>query len=299
MKRKYILILLVAPLVLLANEPSAYSAGDLDSSNPYGLTSSEKHILKNKEEVKSLEKKVGGVNIQLSQINEGYEGLRSVTEAMGGKISKIDKRILDLEANNTELNSSVSSLQSDLASLKEYVQASKELQIKNQESVKVVLGEMSSLIDSINNSYVSKQQFQELQSRLEKLEGQSQKSSQVHQSSSLSGAELLNQALKDFDAKAYEKSKNAFEELVAKKYKPARGNYYLGEIAYAQQSYTQAITYYKTSLSLYDKPAYLPRLLYHTGISLSKLGKNTEAKKFFTALQSNYPDSKEAKSLQK
>lgn len=299
MKRKYILIL-VAPLVLLANEPSAYSAGDLDSSNPYGLTSSEKHILKNKEEVKSLEKKVGGVNIQLSQINEGYEGLRSVTEAMNVKISKIDKRILDLESSNSDLNSSVSALQSELASLKEYVQTSRELQTKNQENVKVVLGEMSSLIDSINNSYVSKQQFQTLQNRLEKLEGQVQKSSSpTVKKSSLSGAQLLDKALKDFDAKAYEKSKNAFEELVARKYKPARGNYYLGEIAYAQKSYTEAIKYYKISLSLYDKASYLPRLLYHTGISLNKLGKNTEAKKFFTALQSNYPDSKEAKSLQK
>lgn len=95
---KKTIFLLVAPLVLLANEPSAYGAGDLESSTPYGLTSSEKHILKNKQEVKSLDKKVGGVKVKLSQITENYEGLRSVAEAINTKISKIDSKILNLNA---------------------------------------------------------------------------------------------------------------------------------------------------------------------------------------------------------
>ena len=95
--KKNILLLAVPFVLLAANEPSAYSAGDLDSPTPYGLTSSEKHILKNKQEVKTLEKKVGGVSVQLSQINENYEGLRSVTEAIGAKIAKIDAKILELD----------------------------------------------------------------------------------------------------------------------------------------------------------------------------------------------------------
>jgi TolA-binding protein len=299
---KLITLILVAPIgVLLASEPSAYSAGDLDSTTPYGLTSSEKHILKNKEEVKSLEKKVGGVNIKLSQINEGYEGLRSVTEAIGSKISKIDKKILNLQSSNDDLNSSMQNLQNELEKLKSYVQESRELQKKNQDSVKVVLGEMSSLIDSINNAYVSKKQFQELLNRVKKLESinKSTTPKASKKSSKLSGAQLLNVAVKSFNAKSYDKSKEAFEELVARKYKPARSNYYLGEIAYVQKSYANAIGYYKTSLSLYDKASYIPRLLYHTGISLSKLKKNSEAKKFFSALESNYPNSKEAQSLKK
>lgn len=300
--KKLIILILVAPIgVLLASEPSAYSAGNLDSTSPYGLTSSEKHILKNKEEVKSLEKKVGGVNIKLSQINEGYEGLRSVTEAIGSKISKIDKKILNLQSNSNDLNSSVQNLQNELETLKKYVQESRELQKKNQDNVKVVLGEMSSLIDSINNAYVSKKQFQELLNRVKKLESvKSTTSKKVSKKESkLSGAQLLDVAVKSFNTKSYDKSKEAFEELISRKYKPARSNYYLGEIAYAQKSYAKAIGHYKTSLSLYDKASYIPRLLYHTGISLSKLKKNSEAKKFFTALESNYPDSKEAKSLKK
>jgi len=41
----------------------------------------------------------------------------------------------------------------------------------------------------------------------------------------------------------------------------------------------------------------MPTLLYHTGISFSKLNKTKQAKQFFDALKQSYPNSKEAKSL--
>lgn len=278
---------------LLAAEPSAYGAGNLDSTNPYGLTSSEKYILKNKEKVKDLAQGVGSVKIQLSQINENYEGLRSVTEAFGSKISKIDTKIRLLEEQNTANKESIINLQDEISALKTYVNESRTLQDANQEKIKIVLGELGSLIDSINNNYVSKDSFKELEAKVIALAS----AKKIVKTSSKSGAVLLKEGINLFNQKSYESSKTKFTQLLEKNYKPARSNYYLGEIAYFQKAYKTAIAHYKKSISLYDKANYIPTLLYHTGISFTKLKENSQAKQFFNALKQGYPNSKEAKSL--
>ena len=71
----------------------------------------------------------------------------------------------------------------------------------------------------------------------------------------------------------------------------------MGEIAYSQKSYSSAIEHYKASIALFDKAAYTPTLLYHTGSSFEKLGKLKEAQGFYKALKDSYPDSPEAKKI--
>ena len=291
--KKIIIIWLIVTCSLLANEPSVYGAGNLDSANPYGLTSSEKHILKNTDKVKDLAQGVGSVKIKLSRINENYEGLRSVTEAFGSKIAKIDSKIRILEENSLGKDESFKALQQEVADLKVYVNESRTLQDANQDKIKLVLGELSSLIDSINNNYVSKKEFKKLEKKIEKILSRKK----VSLVSSKSGATLLKEGTKLFNKKSYNESKLRFTQLLKKNYKPARSNYYLGEIAYFQKAYSTAIEHYKKSISLYDKADYMPSLLYHTGISFSKLKKSSQATQFFDALKQSYPNSKEAKSL--
>ncbi len=291
--KKTTIIWLMVTCSLLANEPSVYGAGNLDSANPYGLTSSEKHILKNSDEVKDLAQGVGSVKIKLSHINENYEGLRSVTEAFGSKIAKIDSKIRVLEENSLAKDESIKTLQQEVADLKTYVNESRTLQDANQDKIKLVLGELSSLIDSINSNYVSKEEFKKLEKKIEKLLSEKK----VSLVSSKSGASLLKEGTKLFNKKSYSESKLRFAQLLKKNYKPARSNYYLGEIAYFQKAYSTAIEHYKKSISLYDKADYMPSLLYHTGISFSKLKKSAQATQFFDALKQSYANSKEAKSL--
>ncbi|MBE0491733.1 MAG: tetratricopeptide repeat protein [Sulfurospirillum sp.] len=279
---------------LVANEPSAYSAGDLDSKNPYGLTSSEQRILKNKQMLENLDKKVNSISLQFSKISENYEGIRSVNEAINTKIAKIDQKIFDLALKS---DTNISVLQTQISALTEEMQNSKEIQNSNQESIKIALGELSSLIDSINTSYVSKASFDKLAKIVASLQSKPVQQSSPN-TSGVSGIQLLEQASKAFEKNELDKAKYLFEELVQRNYKPAYSSFHLGEIAYKQTKYTDAIAYYKKSIALYDKASYIPTLLYHTGISLSKLKQNTESKKFFDALKNNYPDSKEAKSLQ-
>ncbi|HIP30740.1 MAG TPA: tetratricopeptide repeat protein [Sulfurospirillum arcachonense] len=291
--KKIITTWLIVTCSLLANEPSVYGAGNLDSANPYGLTSSEKHILKNSDKVKDLAEGVGSVKIKLNRINENYEGLRSVTEAFGSKIAKVDKKIFALQENSTTKDTTIAALQEEVLELKTYVNESRALQDANQEKIKLVLGELSSLIDSINNNYVSKESFSKLEAEVTRL----QVSKKVSSVSTKSGATLLKEGTSLFNKKSYSESKLRFTQLIKKNYKPARSNFYLGEIAYFQKSYTTAIEHYKKSISLYDKADYMPVLLYHTGISFSKLKKSSQATQFFNALKQSYPDSKEAKSI--
>ncbi len=289
--------MLVVTCSLLAAEPSVYGAGNLDAANPYGLTSSEKQILKNSDKVKSLSNEVGRLKRKLLQIDENYEGLRSVADAFGNKIGKINQKIRALEENLSKKDKSVSALKLELADLKTYVNESRTLQDTNQEKIKQVLTELSSLIDSINNNYVSKESFTKLETQVAKLLEDNAKSKKNALISKQSSGSLLKDGVSLFKKKSYNAAKEKFTELVKRKYKPARSNFYLAEIAYFQKSYTKAIEHYKKSISLYDKADYMPTLLYHTGISFSKLKKSAQAKQFFDALKQGYPNSKEAKSL--
>ena len=108
-------------------------------------------------------------------------------------------------------------------------------------------------------------------------------------------ADVLSSAILDFETKNFDDAKEKFIFLIDKNYKPARANFYLGEIYYNKEEYQNAIKHYKISSNLYNKADYMLILLYHTGVSLQKLGDINNANNFFKALEDNYP--KEAKTL--
>ncbi len=291
--------LALVQVTIFAAEPSVFGAGDLNSANPYGLSSSEKKIVQNSKDIKKLQKTIRLLTLRYNNLQEKFGGLRSVAESISDKIGKIDK---DNYAQK-DINKNTGD---KLVALKKSIDDSLELQNANQEKVKSVLSELSSLIDSINTSYVPKEQFDDLaqkqkdfQDKVEKRFAKLENARKRSTLASKSGSQLLKEAYSYFKKKSYENAKIRFQRLVKINYKPATSNYMLGEISYRQKAYKNAIQYYKKSISLYDKASFTPTLLYHTGISLSKLNKNSEARNFFTALKTNYPNSKEAKALKK
>lgn len=293
MKQKFSLSLLtlLLPVVAFSNEPSAFSAGDMNAPNPYGLTSSEKKILQSSQKVTEVKAELGSVSEQL-------EGMRSVIDGYNNKIARMDERMRQLTEEN--------------AKLREYVEESRKIQSENQDKVKVVLGEMGTLIDSINKNAVTKEKFDQLANEVRgkgKVATEPQKVTDISKNdpkaktlttkefATKDSATLLQEADDLFSKKSYPQAKALYTELLNRNYKPSKVNFNLGEISYNDKAYTSAIEHYKTSISLFDKAPYTPTLLYHTASSFEKLGKAKEAQSFYKALKDGYPDSPEAKKV--
>ena len=294
MQKQFILLLIATSI--FASEPSAFDAGNLDAPNPYGLTSSEKVILKNKKEVKTLSTNISFVKNELNDMQEKIDGIKSVVEAQNSRIYKLEQTISKLKQNGADNSKKIDELQSDL-------NATKELQLQNNQKVKLVLSELSSLIDSINSSYVSKdvlnQKIEELQNSFDDKIAQLEKKLATKSILSKKGSVIFAEAKRNYERKSYKKAAELFKVSIKKRYLPATSNFYLGEINYRTKQYAKAIEYYKRSISLYDKATFTPTLLYHTYLSFKKLGDKKNAKKFKDILIAKYPKSKVAKLAKK
>jgi TolA-binding protein len=286
------------PLAVLSNEPSAFGGGNssgatASSSNfNYKITTSEKVIPHDIDSGVNQRQSSSAVNVESSTgKTEEYEGVRSVVDGYANKIAKMDERIRSLEKANEELSNQ----------FKNYIDESRKLRTEDQEKIKVVLVELSSIVDSINKNYVSKDQLNNKSASktttldATKKDAPKDKPLTSKELSSKDSATLIKDADTLYEKKSYGEAKVIYDELLHRNYKPAKVNFTLGEIAYNQKSYAAAIEYYKTSISLFDKAAYTPTLLLNTASSFEKLGKNKEAQAFYKALKDGYPTSPEAK----
>ena len=107
-------------------------------------------------------------------------------------------------------------------------------------------------------------------------------------------AQIYTDAVRNYMKKRYAKAKEGFETTIAKGYKPAASNFYMGEMAYYTKKYADALYYYKKSAQRYDKASYMPVLLLHTAISLQNTGQKQQAKRFFKNVIETYPGTKAA-----
>ncbi|WP_300364453.1 tetratricopeptide repeat protein [Hydrogenimonas sp.] len=277
MKNIFLLTLLVAAAFAAApEEPSAFGAGNLDSPNPYGLSEEEKHIFANKRAIESLQRSLLKQQ-QITQENrERIDGLQSILEGLNNKIRSYDNALKQIE----DLNQTVDQLAVT--------------QQENFEQIRAVLQELGAMIDSINEKYVDKERFNKLESTF--LEFKTAYDAFIKKSdlSGKSNARIYADAKKFFSKKNYSEAKVYFNHLIKNHYKPATSNYYLGEIAYREGRFNDAIAYYKKSASLYDKSSFMPTLLLHTAISFERIGDKKQAKEFYESLVQLYPDSKSA-----
>lgn len=268
MFKKTILLAGVFTLVLNSAETSVFDAGNLDSANPYGLTDSEKAVLKNRRNVQNVESNLG-------VLTEQVQGLSSIVEGLSARMQKIEQRLNELE---TRVNGDTDSTTLSLTSLKEYTEETRRLQDKNFDKINKALSKLGALIDKGGSK------------------SQNASTSQDNPSNKFKGknkADILSQA-KDMLSKDSKGAIERLEYLISQNYKPAMSNFYLGESYYFSKSYQNAIKYYQKSIELYDKADYIPKLLYHTAISFDKIGDTASANKFYKALKVGYPESKEA-----
>lgn len=319
---KILLPLLVVASIAVAQEASVYEGSN--SSSPYGLNSSEKQILKNNASINSLSSKVGDITSLVNSINSRLEGLESTYEGDSAKLNSTVKKVNELSQKlnvSSDLGSNtapVSSGQGD-AQLAETVNG-----------LKAALSKLTTLVNKINSEYVSSSEFEKnMQQFITREEFEALKkslgvktaqvtptktndakasavdttvSTQPEIKKNLNSEDkvkLLAEAKADYDSKKYDNALPKYEKLVEVNYKPAEGNFYLGQIWYMRKKYDLAITHFKKSAILNDKAAYMPTLLLHSAISFEATKDKDNAKSFYGTLVELYPDSNEAKIAKK
>ena len=298
MKRSVLVVLVTTavPLLLISAEPSAFGAGDLSNPEPYGLTSNEKVILDNKDKLHKVVVKSNNQANEVDSLRERIDGLQSIIESLSRKAhnNKINfNRLNEENALKTE--------NSD-----EYEKRLSEVVGNNSENVeqtKKAISQMSLLLDSINKDYVTKQEFNSLVNDVNTFKAlitkelkSSPKTKKTTKSKldSMSNAEIAKQAQAYFDKKWYTNAIENYNFLIKKSYKPAYAYYMLGEMNYRRKNYSDAMTYFKKSASLYSEASYMPILMLHSAMSMHKTGDKKNAQTFFKAVVAKYPHSSEA-----
>ena len=303
--KKYLPLLLVVTSLTVAEEVSVYG----DSSASYNLTSTEKHILKTQTSVSNLSSKLDEINSLVNSINSRLNGLESTYE---GDSARLNSKLNELQKNGVS---------SDLGSNNDSTANQSDLN-----ALKAALTKLTALVNKINSEYVSsteleknmqqfvtREEFEAVKkamgvktSSVAPTKTTETKSASIDDSSSSTvsigevktaedKAKLMNEAKKDYDAKAYNTAIPKYEKLIEVNYKPAENNFYLGEMWYKRKKYDTAISHFKKSAMLNDKAAYMPTLLLHSAISFENVKDKENAKSFYGTLIELYPNSSEAK----
>ena len=301
-KKFYLSLLLISNL--FASEISMFGAGDLESNTPYGLTSTEKVIVKNKKILGENQKRIKRVDSSISYLSERIDGLESLYDGDGQKLNKLNikynKHIDEfkgiqssIELKNQVVNNNFNKINTNLKQLQLQLNSQKnELDLVKKSFTKIV-----SLVNEINDKYVTKEEFNRLIKLLDKKSKVTAKStikSQNTKKYSKPKKELIDEARVLFKKDYFTKALPILEYLIKQNYRPAECNYYVGEIKYYRKKYKDALFFFKKSMMLYDQAKYLPKLLLHSAISFEKTGQEDNAIKFYNTLVDIYPNTKEA-----
>ncbi|MEA3498780.1 MAG: hypothetical protein U9R16_06970 [Campylobacterota bacterium] len=302
------LFLSISVLVSFANssEMSMFGAGDLDSPTPYGLTSAEKVIVKNKKTVAKNEKKIKKVDVVIQDLEERLDGLESLIEGDSQKLNKVYLNLnKQIEKTNSDTLLSKSTQDNNKRSLEELTLDISELKLivdgnnENIKSIKKSFDKIVLLVNDINKNYITRSEFNKLIKMLDKEEIKAKKKSSTKVTRDKTPQELMREVRVLFKKDYFTKALPILEHLVDMKHRPAECNYYIGEIKYYRKKYKDALYYFKTSMMLYDKANYLPKLLLHSAISFEKTGDQANADNFYSTLIEIYPDTNEAKEASK
>lgn len=314
MKKTFAFLLLST--IAISEEISVFGAGNLDSNKPYGLTTTEKYILKNKNELNTIDTKVKDVKTTIESVNQRIDGLESIYEGDSKKLNDAVLQLNDL-TKKSEINSiEIEKIKTVTAQILQIQEENNTNNNKNFENLKLAIAKLEKLINAINSSYISEKEFKsnmeqfvtkEEFDKLKKLVIKEEPSQNLPKESSqlskedltLSNAELLEKAKDLFTKDYFTPAIPIFEDLIAKNYKPAESNFYLGEIWYYRKRYNDAINYFKKSALLYDKASYMPKLLLHSAISFENIKDLENAASFYSTLINVYPNSTEAQTANK
>jgi TolA-binding protein len=303
---KRTLSFLLLSTIAISEEISVFGAGNLDSNKPYGLSTTEKHILKNKSELNSIDTKVKDVKDTIESVSQRIDGLESIYESDSRKINDAVLKVNDLVKKEELYSSEIEKIKAVTAQILQIQEENNTNNNKNLETLKLAIATLDKSINNINSSleqFVTKDELNKTKKAAQKEETNKTTTKTEEklsdENANLPNDELLLKAKELYEKKLFNQALPIFENLVAKNYKPAESNFYLGEIWYARKQYNDAIAAFKKSAMLYDKASYMPKLLLHSAVSFENIKDKENAKNFYSTLVSAYPDSAEAQTAKK
>lgn len=156
---KKIFLISVIASSLICSEVSVFDAGNLDIKNPYGLTSAEKHIAKNKQEIQSVETRVNNLKVKVDDIGVKFDGVASVVESNNDKVNELSMKNVELTKKIDVQNSEISILKSNIESLRVYLEQTNKTYNDNTNVLKSLISDLSKAVSEINKNYVSTKEF--------------------------------------------------------------------------------------------------------------------------------------------
>jgi len=300
------------PLYLYSSEPSAFGAGNINNPHPYGLTKSEKVILENKHSLISNKKNLRKVEIKSNKqenevdlLRERIDGLQTIVESISRKSHKNTIKLNELKTKTKEESQNSNEYEIRLGDVTQTNAKSIELNNDSIKKIKLVISELSILIDSINTKYITRDEFNTLVDNVNSFktlmvnELKAQKKVSIKKVSkspfaNMTNGDVATKAKTLFERQRYTKAIKYYKYLIEKKYRPAKSHYIIGEIYFRKRDYGDAISYFKKSATLYSKASYMPTLMLHTAISMEKTGDKEHANNFYRGIIAQYPNSQEA-----
>lgn len=237
----------------------------------------------------SQNQKIQDILIDVQNHGLGIEEIRARLELLKESFDRLDSFQKQLNQEQQKLSHLIAGIEGKIKESAEISANLNTLVVSEFESVRSELKKQAEVI------LVNQENIQKLGQELENL-FTTQK--QEKEKNAFKGYEKKSDVLKEarrlYWDKKFNEAKDRFSWLVAQNYQKAESNYFLGQIAYRQKRYEDAIFYYRESATLDDTAKYMPTLMLHTIKSFEALKDKQNALKFIQTLISLYPQSKEA-----
>lgn len=306
LKNKLFALCLILPL--FGGEPSAFESQS-------GAT--KKDIKNLKDASLNLSSLVVDLQGRLEALEQMQYGIQSLYDAQSQKVQKLTE---DLEAQNVFLQET----RARLEVLKEQIEQIKLSQSQSEENYRNAMTSLDGLGEKIKevsqvgsalNDLVLKEfenvraefakqaeviakdqeNIQKLSLEIEKIYEERRKIQERNAfKNPQKKAEVFKEAKSMYWGKSFDDARIRFAWLLEQGYEKAESSFFLGQIAFRQRRYNDAIVYYKQSAVLNDKASYMPVLLLHTIKSFQALNDDKSALTFAQSLIAHYPKSKEA-----
>ncbi|PAF48589.1 hypothetical protein BKH46_00580 [Helicobacter sp. 12S02634-8] len=288
-------VLLFLICVVAYSEPSAF---ELQS----GATKKELKTLKLSN--KNLESVIVDLQNRVASLEQSQDGVKSLFEGQSLKIKGLldtaaihENSLKSLQALQ-DLHSNTLKQQADLLDgLKEQVESNKQA----IEELDKKINDMSELLNGINTTMIA--QLDWIKKNLATQTPDTDQSTPTSEDKTpqeptfqkdvSKKKQIFAEALKLYSQRKLKEAKIRFQWTAEIPYRAAYSLYMLGEIAYKEKKYTDAIALYKKSALLDEKAQYMPILLWHTAWAFRYSKDMVNYNKFLESLLYLYPDSEQ------